>query len=153
MLPEHWSPVIFMLRQSEAKTWGPCPQVRSCVSFASYHPIKQHFSVVRCVLSVGRHSFKPPSLLGRPSLRHTFIHHFLWHTDTPPPHPLWLCVFGWADPVVLSMWTFEKINAYVCTLTTRSFHVLCKFRLEKKDKAHGNNLIEEKISLFGFVSF
>lgn len=103
-------------------------------------------------------------LWGVTHLKHRPCWDFL-HSDIPssitfsgtltrlPPHPLWLCVFGWADPVVLSMWTFENINAYVCTLTTRSFHVLCKFQLEKKDKARGNNLIEEKISLFGFVSF
>lgn len=99
LLPEHWGSFAVMLGQKRSS----CPQVRSCVSFSSYHPIKQHFSEACCVLSVGRRLFETPSLLGRPSLRHTFIHHFVWHTDTPPPHLLWLCVFGWADPAVQSM--------------------------------------------------
>lgn len=89
----------------------------------------QNFCSLLCFLSVGRRSFETLSQLGRPCLRHTFIHHFLWHTDTPSPHPLWLCVFAWVDPVVLSAWTFENINAYVFTFTSWSLHILCKFQI------------------------
>lgn len=44
-----------------------------------------------------------------------------------------VCLGGRA-PVLLSMRRFENINAYVCTLTKRSFHVLCKFQMERRTR-------------------
>ena len=40
----------------------------------------------------GRRWSAAPSLLARPALRHTFIHHSPWHAETPPLHLLWICV-------------------------------------------------------------
>lgn len=56
----------------------------------------------------------------------TYLHPSLslacWHASSPSIMDMCICVGG---PTVLSLWKFENIHSYVCTLCISTINVLC----------------------------